>query len=206
MGQSVRFSAHTVNRHEDETMDQSDALMQERKRFAAAAGGGVSLPVAGTLYWLALTGLGFYLEPTVWGIAAAVGSGLIFPLGVMLQGVFRSPFMRVKSPLTQPVIFSVIAINLLWPVHIAIILNAPEIAPLSLAIGMALHWPVIGWVYGSQFGIIHAAVRVAIVSAIWFVLPEFRFTLLPLSVVIVYAVTAIWLLITIPRAPKTGAA
>jgi len=183
--------------------DLNDAFLDERKQFAAAAGGGVSLPVAGTLYWLVLTGLGTVFTPTLWGVAAAAGSGLIFPLGLMLQGLFRSPFMSVKSPLTQPVIYSVIAINLLWPVHIAIILNAPEIAPLSLAIGMALHWPVIGWVYGSRFGIVHAAIRIALVSGIWFALPEFRFTLLPLSVVIVYAVTAIWILIKIPRAPQT---
>lgn len=169
-------------------------LAAEHRRYAAAAGFGVSLPVAGALYWSALAGLGAILPPEDWGFAAAGLSGLIFPLGLLLQPVFGSPFMKAKSPLSRPVIYSVLAINLLWPAHIAIILNAPQIAPLSLAIGMALHWPVIGWVYGSSFGIAHALARTAAAAAIWYALPELRFNALPGAMAVIYLVTVIWLL------------
>ncbi|MEQ8404460.1 MAG: hypothetical protein RKE49_05130 [Oceanicaulis sp.] len=184
------------------------ALDLERRRYARLAGYGVSLPMAGAVYWAALAGLGLVLGPENWGFAAAAMSGLIFPLGLGLQGVMRSPFMKAKSPLSRPVVWSVLAINLLWPAHIAIILTAPEIAPLSLAIGMALHWPVIGWVYGSNFGIAHALVRTALVSAVWFALPDARFTVLPAAVALIYAATVIWIVrvraVGTARAPVTG--
>lgn len=170
--------------------DIATALLQERRRYCAEAGGGVSLPVAGAVYWTALAVAGLYLPPQDWAFAAAVGSGLIFPLGILLQGPFRSPFMRAKSPLSGVTMAAIVAINLLWPVHFAVIPAMPEAAPLTLAIGMTLHWPIIGWSYASRVCMAHAVARTVAVAAIWFALPEARFTVLPAAVAILYVLAA----------------
>jgi hypothetical protein len=52
--------------------------------------------------------------------------------------------------------------------------------PLALVIGLASHWPAVGWLYETAIFTVHAIVRVSIATAIWFLLPEARFTLLPL--------------------------
>lgn len=171
----------------------NQAVLEERKRYSAAAGGGVSLPVAGAVYWAVIGVLGFYLDPGEWAYAAAAGSGLIFPLGLLLQGPLRSPFMKTKSPLSGITMAAIIAINLLWPVHVVLISVYPDAAPLSLAIGMTLHWPLIGWAYASRVCMAHAIIRTAVVTLIWFGLPELRFTGIPFAVSALYVFAAMGL-------------
>jgi len=165
-------------------------LLNERRRYSAASGGGVSLPVAGAIYWAGLAVAGAMLDPTDWAYSAAAFSGAIFPLGILLQGIFKSPFMKAKSPLSGVTTAAVVAINLLWPIHLIVIWTAPQAAPLTLAIGMALHWPIIGWAYASKVCMIHAIARVIAVTAIFFALPEISFVAIPLVVSGLYLLAA----------------
>ena len=53
-----------------------------------------------------------------------------------------------------------------------------QLVPLVLAIGMSLHWPVIGWSYGrTTLFAAHAVVRAIVVFLIWWLVPDGRFTL-----------------------------
>tara|TARA_R110000868_G_scaffold109481_10_gene297684 strand:- start:3289 stop:3861 length:573 start_codon:yes stop_codon:yes gene_type:complete len=170
--------------------DLKQTIDHERKRFCVAAGGGISLPVAGAICWTAGGIAGFFLDAPDWAFAAAAGSGVIFPLGILLQGPLRSPFMKAKSPLSGITTAAIIAINLLWPIHFLLIGGFPEAAPLSLAIGMSLHWPIIGWSYASRVSLVHALVRVAAVTAIWIGFPELRLTGIPFVVAGLYLLAA----------------
>jgi hypothetical protein len=68
--------------------------------------------------------------------------------------------------------------------------------PLALAVGMSLHWPVIGWMYGRMAPfLIHAAARAVVCVAIWFVFPAQVTTLLPASVCAIYLATVVFILI-----------
>jgi len=77
--------------------------------------------------------------------------------------------------------------------------------PLILAIGMSLHWPVIGWTYG-RTGLYsaHAIARALVCLFIWARIPEGRFTLLPLSVAVIYAITVVAIVIDSGRARRSG--
>lgn len=172
------------------TLDLAAQLRAEKHRYFVAAGGGIALPVAGAIYWIGLAVASNYLDPANWAMIAAVFSGMIFPLGLLLQKPLASPFMKAKSPLSGAAMLSVASINLLWPVHAVIFNAAPEAAPLTLALGMTLHWPVIGWTYGSRVAIVHAFVRAAVVSVLWFAVPEGRFDILPLAVAALYLLAA----------------
>ena len=68
----------------------TEAFRSAQRRLLAKANGGVSLPVAGALYWLALGVAGFFLPERLWIFCAAFGSGLIFPLGLLLARPLRS--------------------------------------------------------------------------------------------------------------------
>ncbi|WP_203294000.1 DUF7010 family protein [Maricaulis parjimensis] len=166
-------------------------LREEKHRYFVAAGGGIALPVAGAIYWIGLAIASNYLSPNDWAFWAAVFSGAIFPLGVLLQKPLASPFLKAKSPLSGAGLMAVAAINFLWPLHMVVFYAAPSAAPLTLALGMTLHWPVIGWAYGSRVTIAHGFVRAAVVSAIWFMLPEGRFDILPVAVATLYLLAAV---------------
>lgn len=172
------------------TDDFKTQLQGVKDQYYLDAGGGISLPVAGAIYWIALAVLSRYLPPADWALTAAAMSGMIFPLGLLLQKPLASPFMKSKSPIAGVGLLSVMSINMLWPVHFIILGISPDAAPLSLAIGMTLHWPVIGWTYGSRVCLIHAIVRVAAVTVLWYAFPEGRFDVLPLTVAALYLLAA----------------
>lgn len=186
--------------------DFDTAFNAERARYYRSAGGGISMPVAGALYWLVLGLLGFVLGPRIWAITAFFGSGLLVPVGFALARPLgadlaaRSPFAGVFGP-------AFLSMMLSWPITLAAFATAPELVPLCLAIGMSLHWPVIGWMYGraGPFST-HALVRAAAVSAIWALLPEGRYTALPLAVALIYLVTVLWIARDRRRALVTAAA
>lgn len=174
-------------------MISSENLREEKKRILALTGGGISLTVAGGIYWLVAGIFGLFLSEGAWVFSVAFASGLIFPLGLLLEKPLGSKLIPDNAPLAALAGFAVLSINLLWPVHIAIIIVAPELLPLSLAIGMGLHWPIIGWMYDSRACLTHALVRVFAASAIWYFLPDQRFTLLPFILALIYAMTTVWL-------------
>lgn len=167
-----------------------ETLLAERRRYFVAANGGISLPVAGAVYWTVLGVLAATDAVADWGLTAAMLSGLIFPLGLVLQYPLKAKFMGVKSPVSGAAMWSIVTINFLWPLHFVVISAVPEAAPLTLAIGMTLHWPVIGWSYASRVCYAHAIARIVVVTAIWYAIPEWRFTGLSFAVAGLYLMTA----------------
>jgi hypothetical protein len=61
-----------------------------------------------------------------------------------------------------------------------------------LAIGMAMHWPIIGWTYArTALYSTLAIVRTLAAFAIWILFPDHRTTWLPASVAVVYLLTVL---------------
>jgi hypothetical protein len=181
------------------TQQQLDA---ERRALLVTNRAGISLPVAGAIYWLALAICGYLLPQRTWVLVACFGSGAIFPLGLLLSRPLRSPLLESTSPLASIAGLAVLSINLLWPLHLVIAFYDQSLLPLALGIGMALHWPIIGWMYRSRTCLFHALSRTALVTVIWFLLPAHRLTLLPLTIAVVYAATVAGLLREVERARR----
>jgi hypothetical protein len=76
---------------------------------------------------------------------------------------------------------------LFWPMAFAAYWTAVELTPLILAIGMAMHWPIIGWTYGRPaLYSAHAIVRALAAFALWLIFPDQRTIWVPASVAVVY--------------------
>lgn len=171
-------------------MDLKSQLLAERRAAYVRLQGGFPLPLAGTLYWATLAWAGTVLGPKGWTVIALWGSGLIFPLAIGLAQAFRNGFLKDRTAVTDLLLPAFVSMLLFFPMLIASLRVAPELAPLILAIGMSLHWPVIGWTYGrTGLYTAHALVRALVCFAIWTWLPEGRYTLLPASVALVYLAT-----------------
>lgn len=173
-------------------------LDREKDRLFRVSRSGISLPVAGVIYWLMLGILGLVLTERNWCLAAFYTSGVIFPLGIALQKPLSA---RLFEPSAFRSLFPIamIPIGLSFAVTIPAFLEAPSLVPLALAVGMTVHWPVIGWIYGRSLFIWHAVGRTIVVAAIWAAMPESRFTAIPFAVSAVYAATVVWILIELRR-------
>jgi len=162
--------------------------------------GGYSVPLAGAIYWAALGVAGMTLPLGTWILVAFFGSGAIFPLALLLSKLLGNDFMKDKTATGDVMLPTFLSMLMFWPIAFAAYGMAPELVPLILAIGMAQHWPVIGWSYGKT-GLYsaHAIVRAVGALLIWAWLPDGRLTLLPWFVAAVYVVTVIAILVEAKR-------
>lgn len=167
------------------------ALKEDRLQSYARLRGGWPIPLAGTVYWAALALLGETgLSLSNWSMIAFFGTGAIFPLALLFATIFRNPFMKDRSAVSAVLIPTFISMLLFWPMVVAAVQEGPSLVPLILAIGLSLHWPVIGWSYGrTAIFSGHAIIRAVGALLIWMYYPEERLTLLPLWVAGVYLAT-----------------
>ena len=169
-------------------MEFKDQLAFEKRDFLIKANGGIALPAAGCIYWLALSIAGIYLTPKMWFLASAFSSGLIFPLGLLLAKPLKSNVM-ISTPLTSLTGPALISMLMFWPLAIAGSSTNVSFFPLALAVGMGMHWPVIGWMYGKKVYLFHGVARALGATMLWYVFPDQRFVLIPAFVSIIYLIT-----------------
>ncbi len=176
------------------------ALKKDRTDSYIRLSGGFPLPLAGAVYWLALGGLGYSLPLQTWLMVAMFGSGLVFPLGLLIAKLFNNDFMKDKQAVKSVLLPALIGMLLFWPMLIASLQVAPQLAVLILAIGMFMHWPVAGWSYNRVFLFSsHSVVRALVVYGIWMWLPDGRLTLIPFAVGVIYLLTVLAILVDTSR-------
>jgi hypothetical protein len=175
-------------------------LLADRLASFQRRQGGFPIPLAGAVYWAVLAWVGYNYSLREWMTVALWGSGLIFPLALLFAKLFRNGFMKDKTATGDVLLPTFVSMFLFWPMLVAALWTSPALAPLILAIGMSIHWPVIGWSYGkTALYSAHAIVRALAVFTIWVWLPEGRLTVLPLSVCAIYVGTVVAILIEVER-------
>jgi hypothetical protein len=171
-------------------MDLKAALLRERLDLYVRLRGGFTFPLAGAIWWSAAAVAGAYLPLKTWALLAFIGSGFIFPIAIVLSKIFRVDFMNQKSAIDDAIGPAFTGMLLFWPMAFAAFWTAVELTPLILAIGMAMHWPIIGWTYGrTAIYSAHAIVRALAAFALWLAFPDQRTILVPASVAVVYLAT-----------------
>lgn len=176
--------------------DLAEALKAERLASYVQLRGGWPIPLAGGLWWSGLAALGGVVSHHLWSLAAFVTSGLLFPLALAIAKLARVDFMRRRTAVTSVLFPTFVSMLLFWPIAIAAFWEANSLTPLVLAVGMSIHWPVIGWSYGRPAPYVgHAIVRAVACFLAWKLAPEARFTLVPAVVAAAYFATVLILLI-----------
>ncbi len=171
-------------------MTLSEQLAHECLSSYARLRGGYPIPMAGTVYWAVLAALGLLLAPAQWSPLAFALTGAIFPLALLFAKLTRNAFLKDRTAVTGVLVPAFVSMLLFWPIAVAALWEAETLTPLVLAIGLSIHWPVIGWSYGRPgLFIAHAVIRAIGAFLIWHLAPEHRFTLLPAWVALVYAAT-----------------
>lgn len=166
-----------------------DALTRLRHDYDLHAGRSIALPVAGALVWTIVAIAGALLDERLASFALLFGTGLAFPVALALARPLGERLVDNPNPLAGLMGRSVLMVNLLWAVHLTLALHDWAYLPLTLGIGMGLHWVVFGWVIGHPVGLVHAAARTILVTAAWWAFPDARVSAVAVAVVLVYAVS-----------------
>jgi len=170
-------------------MYQSMTLNELREDFERGANRSVSMPLAGAIVWLGVALLSLVFEPPISTLILLFGTGAIFPLGMLISKVRNEALISSKNPLAVLIGQGVIMVNLLWAVHIPLFLYAPSFVPLSLGIGLGLHWVLYSWIVGHPVGLIHAILRTALVIVAWSMFPEQQILAVGLAIVVAYSLS-----------------
>ena len=170
-------------------------LEECRKDFEHSAKRSLAMPIAGALYWLALAIVSTQVSERLGLLILLLGSGTIFPIALLIAKITKENVFSPNNPLAKLMGLSVLMVNLLWALHIPLFLYAPEFLPLSVGIGLGLHWIVYSWIIQHPVGLIHAILRTVLVLLAWFTFPESRLFAIGISIVLVYCLS-IWLMST----------
>lgn len=149
----------------------------------------LSMPIAGMIVWSAIAVLGVLLPPKSALLALVFGTGAIFPLAMAIARLRGEQLIDNPNPLAKLMGVCVFMVNLLWALHIPLLIHAPQFVPLSLGIGLGMHWMVYSWIIGHPLGIQHAVLRTLGLVAVWFAFPAQLVTASSVVVVLAYAMT-----------------
>src|ERR1035437_6812016 len=137
-------------------------------------------------------GISGYLLPEYQAtVAMLFGTGMIFPLALLIAKLRGETLTDRVNPLSRLMGMSVLMVNLLWAVHLPLLMGAPRFFPLSLGIGLGIHWIIYSWIIQHPVGLIHTLLRTGLVVSAWSAFPAHRLLAVPSAIVIVYLISLV---------------
>jgi hypothetical protein len=149
----------------------------------------MSMPLAGMLVWTVAGILGLLLPAKTATLALVFSTGAVFPLAMAIAKMRGEQLIENNNPLARLMGTCVVMVNLLWAVHIPLLVYAPQYVPLSLGVALGLHWMVYSWIIQHPLGYRHAVVRTLGLLAVWFLFPSHLVTASAAVVVLAYLMT-----------------
>lgn len=166
-------------------------LEEMRKDFEAGANRSVSMPIAGAVVWLLVGFASTRFDERTGLLILLFGTGAIFPIALLIARFRGENLVASGNPLARLIGHGILMVNLLWALHIPLFFYAPSFVPLSVGIGLGLHWIVYSWIIRHPLGIVHAVLRTLLVLLCWYCFPEQRLPAVSLAIVLVYSIS-IW--------------
>jgi hypothetical protein len=162
---------------------------QYRKDFEKASNRSISMPLAGAIIWAIIALISTQFDERITTYLLLFATGAIFPLALFIAHFRNEDLISSKNPFSKLMGLCVLMVNLLWAVHIPLLLKAPMFVPLSLGIALGLHWIVYSWIIQHPLGIIHAILRTIAVVSVWYVFADDRIFAIAISIVMIYLVS-----------------
>lgn len=170
-------------------MSDEPTLRTLRLDFEKTSNRAVSLPISGAIMWSVVSIASLLLNEYSVTLLLLFATGAILPMALAIAKFRNEKIISSVNPLSKLMGFSVLMVNLLWAIHIPLMMKAPQFVPLSVAIGLGLHWIVYSWVVQHPVGIIHAIMRTLLCVLVWLFVPVNTLTFISTAVVGSYAVS-----------------
>jgi hypothetical protein len=180
-------------------MIEPELLDHERRQFFIQTQGSVYLPLIGIIFWPSLAVAGYFLSPRIVCLSVFFILVLLLPIA-LIAGQWLSKKLLLKSPLASLIAPALVPIAMSFGITIPLYFTNITLVPLAFVLGLSLHWPAFGWLYKQPSFTIHCLARTVLAVTIWYFYPEDLFTLLPISVGLLYLATACWLLLELHQA------
>lgn len=166
-----------------------NTLSELRADFEQRGNRSMSLPIAGVIVWalVAAFGAAFPFKTSVFALVFSTGA--IFPLALLIARLRHEELLSSRNPLAKLMGTCVLMVNLLWALHIPLLMRAPVFVPLSIGIALGLHWTVYSWIIQHPLGYVHAVLRTVGLVVAWLLFPRHVVTACAVVIVLAYCVT-----------------
>jgi hypothetical protein len=170
-------------------MNSTSSLNELRGDFLATST--QSMPIAGMIFWTVIAVAALYVSPVQLSYMVLFGSGMIFPLGVLIDRMTGRKMRRASTanPVTQLFMQSLGLVVLVWPLVIlgARLAHHANLIVLGGAILMGIIWIPYGWAADDPVGLQHAVGRsVLSYAAYWFAPDPYKATAISTVVLLAY--------------------
>ena len=152
--------------------------------------GSLALPMTGMIVYSMSAILSLFVDSAYHNLVLTLCFWSIMPVGVLigwLRGEDMSPSPQNKL-LRLALMGRVMALST-WSIHIPVWIYAPELFPLTVGIGFALHWVIFSWTIGHPVGLIHLAMRIVFVLLTWHLFPANRMGAISAGVALAYGIS-----------------
>jgi hypothetical protein len=154
----------------------------------------LATPLAGLIVWTIIGVIGIFFSDfiAVWSIF--IGTGSIVYLGLFLSKYTGENFLDKNKPKNEfdtLFLFTAAQAILVYAIAIPFFLVDFSSLPMSVGILTGLMWLPFSWIIKHWVGIFHTLVRTISIVSLWYLLPDYRFIVIPFSIVIIYIITLI---------------
>jgi len=157
----------------------------------------LATPLAGLIVWLIIgvAGLTLSTQAAVWVLF--IGTGSIVYLSLFVSKYTGENFLDKKKPKNEfdkLFLFTLGQAVLVYSIAIPFFIIDYSSLPLTVGILTGLMWLPFSWIIKHWIGIFHAIVRTVSILVLWYLFPEYRFSVIPFAIVLIYIVTIIILM------------
>ena len=160
-----------------------------RRDFELSSNRSLSMPIAGAIVWASVAILSTQFAETISIYIMLFGTGAIFPIALLIAKLRKENLLSSSNPFSKLMGLCILMVNLLWAVHIPLLLEEPKLVPLSLGIALGLHWIVYSWIIQHSVGIVHSVVRSILILLVWYLFPDKTVFAVSSVIVFVYVIS-----------------
>lgn len=173
---------------DQDTIRSTSTLQELRAEFLATST--QSMPIAGMIFWGVIAVAALHLRAQQLAYLVLFGSGMIFPLGVLIDRVTGKKMTRssTANPVIQLFMQSLGLVVLVWPMVIIAAQRTHDanIIVLGGAILMGIIWIPYGWAANDPVGLEHAIGR-SVLSYVAYLFAPAPYKATAISVVVLLA-------------------
>lgn len=177
------------------------ALRDLQSEIIVSAKRGYPILISAAAFFAVMAGLAEVLPERTLGLAWIFGMTVIFPTGVLLGLLLRARVLTTDNPLGNLGGLVAGAQAFFIPVFIVVYQFVPQYLPLAVGLLGGAHFLPYSWIYRSR-AYVFVTLGICMSSLVLgTVLVSFAYTLVPLGMAAVFAISAAWIVLENRREP-----
>ena len=168
------------------------SLDEQWQQFAASRF--ITMPISGTVAWIVIGLAGVFFPGTIAELVIFGATGSIFYLALGISKLTGEDMLGKQRPgnfFDRIFLSTVMMAFLIYAIAIPFYLIDESSLPMTVGILTGLMWIPFSVLARHWVGLFHGIVRTLGILAVWFLLPDHRFTAIPAVIVAVYLVTIV---------------